>query len=35
LIDHLRDAFPEYAGHCEGQDDVWNLHSSFDDYNNE
>jgi hypothetical protein len=22
LIDHLRDAFPEYAGHCEGQDDV-------------
>jgi tRNA nucleotidyltransferase/poly(A) polymerase len=22
LIDHLRDAFPEYAGHCEGQYDV-------------
>jgi hypothetical protein len=35
LIAHLRDAFPEFAGHCEGEDGVWNLHSSSDDFNTE
>jgi hypothetical protein len=35
LIDYLPDAFPDYAGHCKGEDHVWNLHPSADDFNKE
>ncbi len=35
LIGYLPDAFPDYAGHWKGEDHVWNLHSSADDFNTE